>query len=331
MILIFSEDSDHSTTKVMEYLFYLRENVRRINIKDIKESAVKIRISNDSGESTEFRLGEYSLQDSNIKSIWFRRGGFFLKSLQKNHIRNNKRAIEPQIAEHMSIERNTLRAFIYGTFWTSGIRILGNPFVYNTQKLSVLKKAALLGLTIPDTLVTTRKEDLAAFFKRNDAVITKAIQDNVKIKLDKELFGTYTEEITKVMLDEIPESFLPSLFQEKLDKVFEIRVFYLVGQFYSLAIFSQDNHKTKVDFRRYDKNNPNRTTAFKLPLETEEKLILLLNDLNLNTASLDLVYDKKGRYVFLEINPVGQFDNVGQTMNYQLDKKIALWLAQKEQ
>lgn len=31
-------------------------------------------------------------------------------------------------------------------------------------------------------------------------------------------------------------------------------------------------------------------------------------------------------YVFLEVNPVGQYDYVGKRCNYQLDKEIALTL-----
>jgi hypothetical protein len=42
-----------------------------------------------------------------------------------------------------------------------------------------------------------------------------------------------------------------------------------------------------------------------------------------------MVYTTDNRYVFLEINPVGQYDMVGKPMNFNLDKKIALWLARK--
>jgi len=49
----------------------------------------------------------------------------------------------------------------------------------------------------------------------------------------------------------------------------------------------------------------------------------LLLELNLDTGSIDLIYTKSDEFVFLEINPVGQYDMVSAPCNYYLDKKIA--------
>ena len=47
----------------------------------------------------------------------------------------------------------------------------------------------------------------------------------------------------------------------------------------------------------------------------------------LNTGSLDFVITKNKRFVFLEVNPVGQYDFVSVNCNYHLDKIIAKKLA----
>ena len=137
----------------------------------------------------------------------------------------------------------------------------------------------------------------------------------------------YTEEVSDSLLESLDEFFFPSYFQEKIEKKYELRVFYLEGEFYSMAIFSQNDSQTKVDFRKYNKVKPNRNVPFKLPLTIESKLQNLLEHYRLNTASLDIVVDKCGRYVFLEINPVGQFGMVSVPCNYYLEKKIAETLA----
>ncbi|WP_228444971.1 ATP-grasp domain-containing protein [Chryseobacterium indoltheticum] len=116
-----------------------------------------------------------------------------------------------------------------------------------------------------------------------------------------------------------------SFFQEKIEKDFEIRTFYLNGKTWSMAIFSQNDEQTKVDFRKYNDDKPNRNVRYKLPKDIEEKVHILMQTLDLNCGSLDFM--KSGnKYYFLEINPVGQFGNVSADCNYFLEREIALQL-----
>lgn len=46
-----------------------------------------------------------------------------------------------------------------------------------------------------------------------------------------------------------------------------------------MAIFSQNDDQTKVDFRNYNINKPNRNVPFMLPNELESKIKLLMNDI----------------------------------------------------
>jgi glutathione synthase/RimK-type ligase-like ATP-grasp enzyme len=121
----------------------------------------------------------------------------------------------------------------------------------------------------------------------------------------------------------LPLNFFPSLFQQKIEKKYELRVFYLNNVFYSMAIFSQNDMKTKIDFRNYNYKTPNRNVPYKLPLEIESKLHLLMLQLELTTASIDLIVDLNENYVFLEVNPDGQFGMISYPCNYYLEKEIA--------
>jgi hypothetical protein len=106
----------------------------------------------------------------------------------------------------------------------------------------------------------------------------------------------------------------------------ELRIFLLNNTFYTMAIFSQNNPKTKVDFRNYDFKHPNRSVPFILPKKIEKKLLALFEKLNLNSGSADIIIDQAGRYIFLEINPIGQFGMVSSPCNYYLEKEIAAFL-----
>ena len=54
----------------------------------------------------------------------------------------------------------------------------------------------------------------------------------------------------------------PIFVQEYIEKQFEIRVFFFNEMLFSMAIFSQNDMKTKVDFRNYNSERPNRCIPF---------------------------------------------------------------------
>ena len=45
--------------------------------------------------------------------------------------------------------------------------------------------------------------------------------------------------------------------------------------------------------------------------------------LKLNTGSIDMIVDHNNNYIFLEVNPVGQFVAYGEFCNYYLDREMA--------
>ena len=94
-----------------------------------------------------------------------------------------------------------------------------------------------------------------------------------------------------------------------------------------MAIFSQNDKQTEVDFRRYNKSKPNRNVPYQLPKSIELLLDILMKKINLDNGSIDIIVDNNGKYYFLEINPVGQFGMVSIPCNYYLEKKIANYLA----
>ena len=97
-----------------------------------------------------------------------------------------------------------------------------------------------------------------------------------------------------------------------------------------MAIFSQKDNQTEIDFRRYNLKKPNRTVPYQIPLSLEKKIIKLMTMLEFNTGSLDFIVDKEDNYYFLEINPSGQFGMVSLPCNYYLEKQMAIELMNYE-
>lgn len=90
-----------------------------------------------------------------------------------------------------------------------------------------------------------------------------------------------------------------------------------------MAIFSQSDFQTEVDFRNYNYDYPNRTVPFKLPDALESKLNKLADFFGLTTGSFDIIKTTDNQYIFLEVNSDGQFGMVSYPCNYYLEKKVA--------
>ena len=54
-----------------------------------------------------------------------------------------------------------------------------------------------------------------------------------------------------------------------------------------------------------------------------------MKNLKLDTGSIDMIVTLDGEYVFLEINPIGQFGMVSYHCNYHLEKRIAEYIIAK--
>jgi glutathione synthase/RimK-type ligase-like ATP-grasp enzyme len=94
-------------------------------------------------------------------------------------------------------------------------------------------------------------------------------------------------------------------------------------------MFTQNNSQTQIDFRKYCYKRPSRSVPYRLPEAVEFRLHELMKVLQLKTGSIDLVRTTDGRYVFLEVNPVGQFGMVSGPCNYHLERKVAELLVER--
>lgn len=322
MILILSEDSDLSTCEVIDYL--IRDGVPYIRINDERLEEFSIDIDAN-GIGFSFVFDGVRLNLNQFDAFWYRRGGF---NIDYHIIDNNIEDIPS--SELNKFTRNEVRStFNAINLALEKIPIRIGAFANNeTEKLLQLYVASSCQIDIPRTRVCMDKRSLDNFLEVNGTVASKGIKNNFFYqRVVNKGYCMYTSLISEQNSQEISDRFLPTLFQEYQNKKYELRIFYLHGDFYSMAIFSQNNPQTRIDFRRYDWTNPNRVTPFKLPSEMEIKLQRLMQKLEMDTGSIDMVVTNEDRYVFLEVNPVGQFGMVSHPCNYFIERKIASHLS----
>lgn len=194
------------------------------------------------------------------------------------------------------------------------------------NKLTVLNLAQEVGLSVPSTIVTTSKSELLNFLRRcKYGCITKAIGNYTNIISDH---GTWSKPIyTKAInidfiLTKCSSKFTISLFQEKIPKVIELRVFYFMGYFHTTAIISQNDTSTSIDSRISNNDVHSTITPYQLNEDVCKKLESLFKKLNLNIGSADMIVSPDNKFYFLEINPVGQMGGYFRRSGVNVEKLI---------
>lgn len=303
MIYLLTNSGDSCVTEVQKWLSYFEFKSVRIN-----ENAFSDYVS--------------SIKTTASSNVFYLRRNFS-EAISTRYSEQEK---DQKVLKHLSEEANELKSF----FLSQAKYVLGGPG--RTSRLENLKIAHSIGMTIPRFYVVSSKHDVLAIIGHNgfSKYVTKPISYPIKVKFGDSLYSAYTEIMTKEIFELLPEHFFPSLLMKKIEKVFEIRIFFLAGEFYKMAIWSQEDKQTAVDFRRYNFDKPNRTVPFKLPSHVQIRIEKLMECLNLNTGSIDMILDKYGRYVFLEVNPEGQFGMVSTPCNYYLHREIAKKLINEE-
>jgi len=168
---------------------------------------------------------------------------------------------------------------------------------------------------------------LSKFIQENklDQIITKRFcgeglfrEKNILHDISK------TSLIDDESLAHIPDNFGISLFQENIKKEFEIRTIFFNNTTYSAAIFDQD-----IDYRIKLKGpDKPRIVPYALPKKIETKVITLMNSLDMNSGSVDMILNKDSEFIFLEVNPIGQISFINNSCNYYLEEIFASYLAQ---
>jgi len=314
MILILSTSDDYDTQRVIDWLHFKNANFIRLNDQDLMSGKVKFH-ADIANNKVFINLSEDKcISSEDINCVWLRKFGFlsdYHKVFQDGSIFMN----------YLYSEFFHLRSLLFNSLKDK--KWLFNPINF-PKKLEILRTAHDIGLKTPNSIVTSDKSILKNFLKDKVSLLNKSLGEGKSIKFKEKQYPFYTNKIEN--LEKITNSFSPSLFQEYIEKDVELRIFFLENQFYPMAIFSQNNEKTKTDFRNYDREKPNRLCSYRIPQEIQYKLSKLMKRINLNTGSIDIIKGTDGEYYFLEVNPSGQFGMTDLPCNYNLAKKISEYL-----
>ena len=235
---------------------------------------------------------------ANITGVWYRRPGEVTPHPDMDEVYERFARMEAQ---------ETLDG-LYRALWDR--RWVSPPHHVRAanHKIHQLRLAHHVGFQTVPTLVTNDPADAQAFFEQcGGNMIYKTLRQVPIAYADGEARGIYTTRITHETLEEHLDSicFIPCLFQQLIPKQYELRVNVIGERVWTTAIYTQENAHTQMDWRPHT-DDCRHAPAF-LPQQLEAQCITLTRKMGLRMSNIDLIATPEGDFVFLEINPNGQW------------------------
>lgn len=291
----------------IDYLIYKfkSKNIKylRINSDDILSYSIQYTINQKlmiSFEDTDYCL-------SRIKSIYFRRAPTIFPS-----------SIEPCNDNFINRERREFFEGLYLNLKAKWINPIFNTYIAE-RKIYQLQVASNLGLKIPKTIVSNDPVFISSnAFKDNSKYIIKPISHGLQITKNG-AYSIYTNEITdfepfqkKILFES------PVLIQEKIENFRDIRITVIGQKMFPVEIFKNDSNE--IDWRM-----PNIKKSYKvhsIPDELRFKILQYTKFLNLIYSAIDFILTPSGEYIFLEVNPAGEWVWLEMELNLPLSETI---------
>jgi len=247
-------------------------------------------------------------------SVWYRR----VRSPEPPN------AMDPGIHEYCVREA---QALVLGTGLTARGRILSPPeaIVRAENKVAQLAFAQALGLAVPATCVSNDPAAIRAFATQHERLVSKPLRSGWYRDAEGE-WSIYTNEVTADLLDDPHAlSLAPCIFQELIPKACDVRVTIVGDRVFTAEIESQSDEAARIDWRRTTNPDlPHRRAE--LPPVVQTALLDLVRQLGLHFGAIDLVRTPDDRYVFLEVNPNGQWLWLDDKLELGITRAVADWL-----
>jgi len=298
-VLIITNDHDEHASAVIDELTRRNVPVFRFHPEELPHtSSVSIEIRG--GEiHGEIRNAHRSVAFDDICAAWYRRS--------RNLFGEPPSMTSERLDQYVRAQSNaTLTALCdsLDTLWVSHPARLRNAEVKALQ----LANASKAGLLTPLTLISNSPSAAQAFVESlgdTECAIKPLIAMGVTDDLGYRLPLTTT--LPKGHpLDSV--ALAPNMFQPYVDKAFELRCVVIGEEIFCARIDSQSSEITRRDWRAGDwKGTELEQSPFTLPDHVGQAILRLMRSFQINFASIDMIVTPSGEFVFLELNPNGQW------------------------
>jgi len=315
LIITHTGDND-SVGRVAEAVRELGHEAVRFDT-DLFPTEVRLAASVDgAGDRLRLRLQDGTEADlSQVTAIWYRRFSPGSKIPDD---------LDPQLRDASLKETRRTLVGLFASldaFWIDPFERVKHAMNKQLQ----LKIARRLGLPIPDTLTTNDPDAVRRFADAHPrGIVTKMLSSFAIYDEEGREQVVFTNPVTEEDLEEMEGlEFCPMTFQENVPKEVELRVTVMGRRVFAASIDSQTEERAAHDWRREGASMIDRWREHELPEHVTERLLALCDRFGLNYGAIDLILTPDGRYVFLEINPSGEWFWLERYPGFPLSRALA--------
>jgi glutathione synthase/RimK-type ligase-like ATP-grasp enzyme len=300
-VLVITNDHDEHADAVIEELDRRAVPVFRFHPEEFTDAAsISMEICNGRIDG-EIRNARQRVALHDICAAWYRRSRALFAPLPSLNV------LYGDVENFVRVQSN---ATLSGLF--SGLQTLwvGQPFKLRQAEVKAvqLAEAAKAGLTTPMTLISNDPERATVFVEALGDTAC-AIKPLIATRVDGEEGARLP--LTTILprghaLDSVALS--PSIFQPYIEKAYELRCVVMGERIFTAKLDSQAHESTRTDWRAGDVEDEQvRHELCDLPKRVQAGLHRLMRSFGINFASIDMIVTPEGEFVFLDLNPNGQW------------------------
>jgi glutathione synthase/RimK-type ligase-like ATP-grasp enzyme len=311
-VLIVGQSDDPHVDVVMSHL---RTMGASPVVFEISKHLIELSVASGVASGYFFADGKKINFDS-IHSVWWRLKQWCDQSENDAAVRSEERFAWQEWTETLQ----SLPSYVARGRWINNI----HDAQLIARKAAQHILASEIGFRVPETAITNDAESVIRLFGRNKRVIYKPNKSPNLSHCRVVFTNEIDPDIVLSSTDEI--RIAPGIFQELVEKDYELRVMIVGENIFPVRINSQTREITQIDWRRsqlgpgmYEKATLDTATASRL-LEFHKKAKLVY-------GAYDLIVTKSGEPVFLEVNPGGQWLWMEEALGIPVAKEVAARLA----
>lgn len=322
MVLCVTHSNDFYTVDiVINRLKELGIEVLRFNSDDFSYK-IKFEYDNFSGNQR-FKLlaDDFEITSDKIQAVWYRK--LWNVAIPENLDEEYTRIYNQEYLTMRNLFFDSLKNIPWMNEMSIDHKISDNKF----EQLDIAYKS---GLKVPKSLFTNNSESVKNFFysecdqqmiAKLHGALSRSMSGNTPF------FPTTTiEEEDLEGLDSL--IYCPMIFQEKIEKQYELRIIYVDGDFFTGKINAGNSIKGSTDWRAANDIRPSWEN-YDLPLDVCESIKIMMKAMNLFFGAIDMICDKNGQYIFLEVNPQGEWGMLQKDLGLKIGEAIAEKIANR--
>lgn len=312
MILCITHSNDYYTIDIVQ------RHLKKLGYQSFRLNSDKFAIDYKLNYSLQKGEYNYCLSDaeqciyaSQIEAVWYRK---LWDLVAPNELDQAYKAVfekEYQTAQQLFL--NNLEQVP----WMNHMQV---DHAVGGDKLRQLKAAEAAGLYTPKTLFSNDPAMIRPFYEASNANVVVKLQGALSKSMNGKTPFFPTTKLAMSDLDHLDTIvYCPMIFQEYIAKMYELRIVYVDGVFFTGKIPVDEK---KTDWREVT-GKPILWEQYELPIFLQLQLTEIMNKLGLHFGAIDMIKKTDGQYTFLEVNPQGEWGMLQKQLGYPIGETIA--------